>query len=183
MNIYETVEYKNFTIKIIQDEDPEDPRSWSNLGTMTFFHKRYNLGDKHFYSPEEFKEFIKRDCTINLPVYMMDHSGVSIRTNSFNDLWDSGCIGYIWMTKERAVKEFGRKIFTKKVRECAIKCMESEVEVYNKYLSGGFVGFVVENKEGEHLDSCWGFDEIEYCRKCARKSIDSIIKRVKGQIC
>lgn len=29
--------------------------------------------------------------------------------------------------------------------------------MHNQYLLGDVWGFVVEDKDGEHLDSCWGF--------------------------
>ena len=40
---------KKYELKIVQDTDPESPRTWDNLGTMVCFHKRYELGDKTDY--------------------------------------------------------------------------------------------------------------------------------------
>lgn len=42
----DTQEYKGYTIEITQDEYPDDPRQWDNLGIMACWHRRYNLGDK-----------------------------------------------------------------------------------------------------------------------------------------
>lgn len=42
---YEEEEYRGCTIRIEQDDNPESPREWNNVGTMVCFHDRYNLGD------------------------------------------------------------------------------------------------------------------------------------------
>jgi hypothetical protein len=45
--------YRGYTVNIINDEYPEDPRkAFDGMGKMVCFHKRYNLGDKHNYDPE-----------------------------------------------------------------------------------------------------------------------------------
>ncbi len=43
----ETIRKGNYELEILQDESPESPREWENLGTMICFHRRYNLGDKN----------------------------------------------------------------------------------------------------------------------------------------
>ena len=32
-----------------------------------------------------------------LPLYLYDHSGLTMSTNDFGDRWDSGCVGFIYM--------------------------------------------------------------------------------------
>src|SRR4051812_4095451 len=104
----ETQIYKGYTIEIIQDKNPESPREWDNMTTMICFHKRYNLGDKHeikhkdYSSWEEMEQvIIKRYKPIAIkPLFMLDHSGISISTNDFNDTWDSGQIGFVLMNRK-----------------------------------------------------------------------------------
>lgn len=48
-----TEEYKGHRIEIVGDPDPESPREWDNLGTMTCLHSRYDLGDKHSHKSAE----------------------------------------------------------------------------------------------------------------------------------
>lgn len=36
-----------FTLTLHHDETPESPREWDNLGTITCWHRRYTLGDRH----------------------------------------------------------------------------------------------------------------------------------------
>jgi|SRR3990172_12903795 len=180
-DVIDTIEYNGFVIKIYPDDDPINPREFGTVAEMTCYHRGYNLGDrgkkgKEKYTIEQLNEIIERKDVISLPLYLMDHSGLRMSAGSFNDPWDSGQVGYIWMTKEKAIKEFGKKLFTKKVHERAIACMESEVEVYDKYLRGGFVGFIIEDNEENRIDSCWGFDDQNFCIEQAKLSVDAEIK-------
>jgi|GEM_PF-3136777 len=54
MEPFEVVEYKKHKIKIFIDEDPRNPREHGNLGYIWCFHGRYNLGDEHGHSSDEF---------------------------------------------------------------------------------------------------------------------------------
>jgi hypothetical protein len=104
---------KKFELEIVQDTDPESPRTWDNLGTMVCFHKRYELGDKTDYrtedydSWEELKEgIIKNEGeVVILPLYLYDHSGITISTSSFDCRWDSGCVGFICVSKDKIREE------------------------------------------------------------------------------
>ena len=90
MDAIETIEYKGLTIKIYQDEDAENPRDWDNFGHMICFHSRYTLGDKHEMTPEDARQLYDRKDVIALPLYLYDHSGITIRTSPFSCPWDSG---------------------------------------------------------------------------------------------
>lgn len=93
---------------------------------------------------------------IMLPLYLMDHSGLAMQTTSFHDPWDSGQVGFIYISKEAALKEFGGNKMTAEVREKAEERMRSEVAVYDFYLRGECYGFELY-KNGELEDSLWGF--------------------------
>jgi hypothetical protein len=142
--------YKGYEIKIIQDEFSKNPREeFDNLGTMVCFHRQYNLGDKHSYTVDKIKEKIK--TCIALPLYLYDHSGITINTTGFSCRWDSGQIGYIILEKEKARKEYG--ILTKKRIEKILSYLKSEVKIYDNYLTGEIYGYEIETLE----KSCWGF--------------------------
>src|SRR5579864_4230829 len=110
MHPYETLNEYGKIIKIYPDEDAENPRDWDNLGTMICFHRRYQLGDKHtFQTPADFDEWRNKEnpedyLAIILPLYLLDHSGLRMSVSSFHDHWDSGQVGWIYVTKEK-VKE------------------------------------------------------------------------------
>ena len=91
-----------------------------------------------------------------LPLYLLDHSGLAMKTTSFHDPWDSGQVGWIYVSKEDALKEFGGNKITGSIRQKAEDLMRSEVAVYDSYLRGECYGFELY-KNGELSDSCWGF--------------------------
>ena len=176
-NPIETKEHEKATIKIYTDDDPhEGPRDWDNLGTMLCFHGRYNLGDSDAqddlnerYDSDDFEDWdameqalIKQeDIAVILPLYLFDHSGITIRTGPFSCPWDSGQVGFVFVTKDKLRKEFNRKRLSTKILTKAEGILCSEVKVYDQYLTGDIYGFVIEDKSGEQVDSCWGFYGME----------------------
>lgn len=102
---------KDEQIKISTRQQPDSPRSWDNLGTMICFHRRYDLGDKHSYSSDDYssweemkKAIIKEENpAVILPLYMYEHSGISISTSPFSCPWDSGQIGFVLVSKKKSV--------------------------------------------------------------------------------
>lgn len=160
-----------WTINVRQDEDPINPREdFDHIGTMVCWHRRYNLGDKHeFGDVHDFQEFVAENPYIlTLPLYLYDHSGITMNTTGFSCPWDSGQVGVIYVTKERAIEEWGEDWEDK-----ALACLKSEVEEYDDYLRGNVWGYVIENEEGECVESCWGFiGDPEHCRGEAESIIE-----------
>lgn len=165
------------SLELYHDETPESPREWDNLGTMAFFHNRYELGDKDhgidhtdFGSWDEMAEYIVKemDGAIVLPVRMYDHSGIGFAMGldslryPFNCPWDSGQVGFVFVTKAKLIEEYGSDDDDAKAK--AMKCLEGELETYNQYHAGDICGFILRDKPcetcdgpGEAGDSCWGF--------------------------
>lgn len=167
MTPFETIKYKGCAIKLYQDEDAESPREWDNVGEILYTSSRYNLGDRRATS-EEIQEIIDRDDVIFLPVYAYIHSGTRLNTTGFSCPWDSGQCGIIWCTKVRAVKEWGKVLFTKAVQKSAEDYLRGEIATLDSYFSGTVCGYVAEGPDGvdengdnlddaEEIDSCWGF--------------------------
>lgn len=194
-------EYKGLTINVYQDENADDPRNWGSLfGTMSFFHKRSSLGtdekdaERYFTEPDDLKEFFREqgDNIIKLPVYMYDHSGQTISTHPFSCPWDSGQLGYVWISKEKALEEFrtrrvGRtqRRFTAQMRAKTLKMLEATITVMNQWLTGDVYGWAVE-KDGEVLDSCWGYygfekEDKKYILTEARDSADRELEKIAEQ--
>ena len=153
-------------LRVVQDSCYDSPREWDNLGKMICFHKRYDLGDSHNYNVDDYnsweelsKAIIKEESkgSIILPLYLYDHSGISISTGAFSCRWDSGQVGFIVADRKKVLQEFGSKILTKKLKDQVIKILENEVQTYSQYLEGDVYGFIIEDEEGEQLDSCFGF--------------------------
>lgn len=186
------MEYKGYNIEIEQDELNQDsPRNWDNLGTIVCFHKRYNLGDTdHGYksadytSWDELETAIRKDndVAIILPIYMYDHSGITINTTGFSCPWDSGQIGFIYVSKETARKEYGWKNITKERKEKLAEYLRNEVKTYDQFLTGDVWGFVIKDDTDEEVDSCWGFYGRDYCEEDAKSIVDHIVKKHGEQL-
>ena len=170
--IVEKYKKENLELRIFQDEDPESPREWDNLGKMVCFRSRYNLGDEHdFNNPKAFEEFIKEKKAVVLPLYLYDHGGLTISTQPFPCPWDSGQIGWIYCDYETIKKEYGCKYITKKIIEKVRECLKSEINTYDQYLIGDVFCFEIIEKvvcgECKHihennLNSCGGFYGMDW---------------------
>lgn len=147
MRLYEEYKKENETLKIYYDENAANPRKdFDNLGTMACWHRRYSLGDKHNYSPEEFLNEINDKNAVIFPLYMCDHSGLALSMAPFACPWDSGQIGWIYVPKEKAREEFGVKRISRKLRKRIQEILQGEIEAYEHYLNGNVFGYVL--KEG-----------------------------------
>jgi hypothetical protein len=167
----ETLKFpKGITVQIFQDEEPQNPRDNDNLGTMALFHRRMILGDvNHGLTVEQAPAMESRKDVLCLPVYAYEHGGITISTSDghypFNDRWDAGRAGIIFITKEKIREEYGWKVITKKRREEIMGRLQAEVEEYDLYLRGECYGYkAFENGEAAD-DSCWGFLGMKYLKE------------------
>jgi hypothetical protein len=122
----------------------DNPRNWDNMGKMICFHRRYSLGDKHDYNHndynnwEEMKNAImkKEDSCVILPLYLYDHSGITMNTKGFSCRWDSGQVGWIFVSKKKIREEYNVKRITKSLVSKVTELLINEVDIYDKYLTG-----------------------------------------------
>lgn len=155
-------------IRISYDENFDDnPRDWDVITKMICFHRKYELGDKHNYNSDDysgwddFKNQLMRDNDVHtiLPIYLYDHSGITIRTTSFNDRWDSGQVGWIYITNKNVE-------FIDNPKEKLIH----DVELYDKYLRGEIYNYELIQKD-EVMESCGGFFDRDECIAMAKEQI------------
>jgi hypothetical protein len=182
--------------------DPRKDRDC--LAVMVCDHRRYTLGDEDAHGkaadairasrdyraswededkadsldfsagPDLYKAIQRCSDIMSLPLYLYDHSGITMSTGRFACPWDSGQVGFIFVTRERYLTECVGKpdgILTKARREAAYKMLEGEVEEYDQYLTGDVWGYVVEDEDGDQLDACWGFFGIDYAKEEGRSAL------------
>lgn len=172
-------------IVIRSDSDSMSPRECDNVGTMVCWHRRYTLGDEQpKVSDREwllkladelvggFKTDIENVSDANivrvldkyvcasLPLYLYDHSGITMNTTGFACRWDSGRVGWIYVTWELARRKWTGS--DDEIRAAAIACLLSEVKVYDQYISNEVYRFVVEQYDQDdgvwvEVDACGGF--------------------------
>lgn len=139
----------NLVLSIESDSFAESPRCWDNLGTIVCC-CRCLLGDDHVYeSKKEFLENINNNNSIILPIYFYDHSGLTIRTYPFSCQWDSGFLGYIYVSKEKVLDDFAVTEIDKELEKKVIKLLQGEIEIYNQFINGE-----VYTVKCEQIDNC-----------------------------
>jgi hypothetical protein len=193
----ETIKHGNLTIKVTQDDYPGNPREWDNVGKMVCWHRRYILGDEQpTRSPEEYladlmagreyklhgkwvpedidrkhvQSYINKHFFI-LPLYLYDHSGISMSAAPFNCPWDSGQVGFIYA--ERNCDEYPD------LRAGLL----AEVKTYNQYLTGDIFNYDIEDEDGNVVDSCCGFYGFDDCKQAATEAAESIANNLATSFC
>lgn len=211
-NAIETFEVNGLRVEIHQDEtEDNNPRETAeNFGIfLAENHQRYHLGDKgiklygtadeeyaqakrawdHYfidghggYAP--FARYLRvfLGTTVILPVWLYDHSGLSVSTSRspFDAQgWDSGIVGFLFDTAKQR-ERLGVTV------ENVDEALRSELSEYNSYLTGEVYGYTVSKKvrwikegteetreEWEVIDSCWGFvGDIKYVREEATSAAE-----------
>ena len=168
---------------------------------MVCSHSRYTLGDVQItdgdggfvdhltskfdipYDVDETEErFMKRarkwceDNLIMLPLYLYDHSGITMSVGPFSCPWDSGQVGWIYVSKEKIREEFKVKRISKKTLCKVQKMLTQEVQTYDDYLTGAVYGFQVE---GGPEDSSWGYygdSGFKYAIAEGKEAVDAYIR-------
>lgn len=211
------IEYRGEKIEIYQDENAQDPRSWDNLGTMACWHRRYNLGDEQPKSSpleylagiaemdevlyDEDSEKVSMDKVLAklesemviIPLYLYDHSGITMSTSPFSCKWDSGQVGWIYCTLEGARKNWqlpdaqwdtkldGKWTAGRTLRQCTEDVLRGEVKTYDQYLRGDVYGWMAGD------DSCWGYFGSDHKESgllaAAQDAIDHKLSKMKTFVC
>jgi len=158
--------------RIEQDTDAQSP---SDLGDKDLFivakHRDFYVpapGEKRVpeYANEVVEQFKKTHHVFPIEAYI--HSGVVLafsQEGNFPDRrWDVSQVGFAFASK----KEWRVKA---KAREAAA----SLIEQWNQYSSGDVWGYIIEDDEGNHVDSCWGFYGRAYCEQEAKSAMESAL--------
>lgn len=184
-NIVYQSKTKNYILNIYTDTDADPPRDDAITSIVTS-HRHYNIGDKKAQNTNHYTNWIDwlenevislypNDIVYYLPVYMYDHSGITINTTGFNCRWDSGQIGWIYMLKSDL--KYDKTDTESDINEKALNFMRQDISLYNMYLTGEVYGYTLCHKNQctccKHtklveIDSCWGIyaktlEEIKEC--------------------
>lgn len=187
MTVEEIERKDGLVIQIEYDDCPESPREWTNVSKLVCFHRRYNLGDNHGYSQDDFeswgelREAIAKEYhpIVIFPLIMHDHGLITLTTGSGhgND-WDSGQVGWAFDTPENREECGLDDRFGRFGTDCIARIVRAEVETYNQYLNGDVYGYVILDEDGSTLDSCWGFYGLEWAIEAAHESADYEIQEI-----
>lgn len=176
--VEEVIHLKNgVRIEIWQDQDSESPREWGNDSQFYTWHRRYMSPDTHGIREPMYD--LPKDC-IGIKVWMYDHSGHCYKAadeNPFHCPWDSGQVGWIFMTKAQIRARLRVKYVTKAVARRAIDQMIHEVDLYSEWVNGEVYGYTTYDAAGEEVDSCGGYygSDREYMLECAKESFANAV--------
>ncbi len=148
-------------LRIEQDQDAMSPAEWEDEAVFLVANHRDffvppNKHERNFDVAAIIEENKKGHHVFLLEAYI--HSGVRLALageGNFPDRrWDVSTLGAVFVAKSGC-----------RTRKAAYKVAQSKVEEWNMYLSGDVWGFIIEDDDGNHLDSCWGFYGREYCER------------------
>ena len=184
----------DYFLTIDHENYPENPREWDNLTKIVCFHRRYTLGDKHTYNRNDYnswdemkKDIIKKENVgVILPLYIYDHSGITISTTPFHCNWDSTQIGFIYITRDIIFENFKRclingvyinKILTKKIKEIFTERLLNELKCYDQYLQNEVYSFEIV-KDDERVEYCGGYYNLDECIKEGTDMVNDLINEI-----
>lgn len=155
-------------LEIYYDIMAQSPRSWGNLGTIVQGKSKYKVGDVEVESLSEWLDDNKD--LYKLPVYFYSHGGLSISTKPFNDRFDSGLLGYIFVKYDENLSY-----------DIIAGILENEIAILNEYLQGNVFGYQI--KDGDEvidgLAGIIGIDELYYhLDEFSREEIDKLIEKL-----
>lgn len=182
---------RKFRLVIEQDEFSQDPREWDNLGTMLCCNRYHQLGDcnsnreteeqlaelcrkygrtdeeiDNMLFNEEVQFLLEQDDICGLPLYITDHSGISMQTYRVCT-WDSSFVGLIFVDKQTFFAETCRKDDCDWKAE-AKKILEAEIKTYSQFLEGDVQQYTLyeetivtrKNRDGKILSEEIAYDEM-----------------------
>lgn len=171
-------------VTVMQDEFCDNPREWDNVTRMICFHRRYNLGDPHSYKASDYagwdalEEAITKaeHSVISMPLYLYNHSGLTISTSPFSCPWDSGQVGFVLIRRSDALSALGvKRLVMKRHRKRLLSFIEGEVQAYDQYLRGD-VYEITLTVNGECRDSLGSLFGLDYATKQAREMLEGYLK-------
>lgn len=170
-------------LKIWQDDYPESPREWNNLGYFISVSSRYHSPDKNDtlynivketgeYAKDQadHMELIRKEIEEQtdekvvdiFPITTYEHGSISYSLGTKHGFDNSNNSFYI--VTDKTLEEYG---------ECSD--MESriydELEIYNSYGNGNVWRYTLYDEKGEEIDNCGGFYRMEELEQHLRETL------------
>lgn len=155
-------------LRIEYDSNPQCPMEYDGSWTLVSFNKRH----KHYGEPDRYLRRANDNTIIPANAglrskaragffYVLDYfehgdGRWSFRDHGVQCRWDTSRYAgvLIW---QNPPGDMGAK-----TPEDRAKDAQAFLDEYNAWANGYVYGYIVEDPEGEHLDSCWGFYDVKY---------------------
>jgi len=163
---------------IEHDDSPESPREWDNVGYFITAERNHGCPDNNQELEEIVREtqhsatnteshmaLVKSEVETELkekvlyiaPVYRHEHGNVIYRRGTAEGFDVSNCGFYIVTKKSSHIDTFSKSI--------AEKIIDQELETYTNWCNGEVYRFTLFDEDGEYVDDCGGFYDIEDIRE------------------
>jgi hypothetical protein len=165
--------------RLNEEEEAEYSKWWEDHPTENHSGKAIHefLCEQRKRHRDKIQELIKAKDIVILPLYLYDHSGITMSTGRFSDPWDSGQVGYIYTNAELA-KEVGAP------RDSWEAQLEAEVKEYDLFITNEAYGVCVEvfDKDGNSIEdeACWGFLGGDYAEQELKAEVERTVKSHGG---
>jgi hypothetical protein len=147
------------TIKIYHDENDSSPDDNGDDGAfLVFYHRGFTVTRDKIITKEQLQDYFQGEESPEvaklyyiLPLSALIHSGVHLYLGKEDHPcdsggWDSSFAGAVLLSK----KEF-------KTKDRAKSYATGLINEWNDCLAGNVYGYVIEDAEGNKLDSCWRY--------------------------
>lgn len=123
-----------------------------------------------FSEPEEVRTWAANNGFHCYPVFKYEHGNVAYSIAPFSCPWDSGQAGYLLLSLEE----------WSAMDDKADSYAKGTLESYSSWCNGEIYGWIVEDEDGETLESCWGYiGESDYALQEGLDTAEGIEKRRK----
>lgn len=164
----ETLNYRNYTIVLEQDEYCESPNEWGDEELFLLAkHREFDVSRKGFDIDEIFDHIEETNIWEwenykLLPLFAYIHSGISLSTSRVCQ-WDSSLVGLIFISKEFEEKQD--------------KLANDLLSDWNTYLMGDIWRYEILSKDDEQIEALGGIYEYEAALKEAKDQVDWEVKK------
>lgn len=178
---------RRIVVKYDESCDVDNPRNYDPVSKLIGLKSsKYSLFDETFDSIEslyeERDEALKRgDFVFNLYIY--DHSMISLSIEPFNDIWDSGLIGFCIVakaegiyneTRAKELAEYGLKVFTQWINGEVFEVLVAHPDGFDTVIDDSIGGCFIDN-EDDLRDVLEGLDLTEGERRETLDNIDKLM--------
>jgi hypothetical protein len=181
MEPFETFEHAGLTVELHQDTDAGDPfEEMDQAAELVWLNREQayknvnghvSLDHDHYLDPDRLTSVahgaryltLMRGYLVAIPFEFYDYGSGGYRT-SLVSIDSDRAAGFVCVSP-KGIEVTGAPD--------PLEAAKQDFEVWRAWVEGEVSGYVVENAEGEVLDSCWGFyGELDYVRKEAKEAAE-----------
>lgn len=148
-------------------------------GHLGHFVCRHGKHERIHFPNEKGIDYLSKQG-VAVPVYMLDHSGISVRTQPFNDEWDSWQWGWLVTTDTEIRSWYGMSADAPINVDAVISQLVAQVTMVDKYFSGDVWGYQVFHEE-ELVDSLWGIIGEDNAKELAKEAVTAADKEYEDR--